>query len=317
MLAAALVAAAGVPLLAAPAAHATAYRYWSYWHAAGGNWAFSQMGADGWRVTDGSVEGWRFAVSPSTRSAAKPRFAAGGAFDAVCKKPADPGKVRVALLIDFGTAGDYPSGDGPPAEPLRGWCVQVPPQSTGLDVLREQGLAVRDDRGLICAIEGHPRTGCGEAVADPTPTRTAPTRPTPSSSATGPARPPRAGKTHSPGPTRSPSSRPDSSRPADATPSADPSGSGAPSHGTAGPTTTPDHGSPAPSTTTGALAPAGPPAPSGSAAGDVGAEPAPTLVVGTPVGDVSDSGTPWAAFAVAAAVGVLGAGAYWRRRRSS
>lgn len=300
MLAAAIVVAAGVPLTVAAPAQAAAYRYWSYWHVDNGAWAFSQVGAGGWRVQDGSVEGWHFAVSPNTRSAPPPRYAASKAFDELCGDTAKVGgQVRVALVLDFGVGADYPSGDGPPVPALVGDCYVVPDRSTGIDVLNEAKVSVRDQAGLVCALAGHPATGCGEIVSDPTPT---PTR------STNPTRKPR--PTVSPTPSRTRTTASGVADPGSVTPTPTSGGSGKVAQQGSGAATT---GTSPPAAAGSVVPPVGTTDTTDTAAPDA----SPTLAVGMPVAAHSDTGTPWPALVVLFVVAGLGGAAYWWRRRSS
>ena len=150
--------------LAAPAAHAASYRYWSYWTAAGGAWEFSAVGAGSRVPDDGDVEGWRFATSGVVGDQA-PRTPP--AFGDICAGPDPaPDAKRVALVVDPGAAADAPPGESPPGA----WatCVEVPLEASGYDVLRA-AAQVRTDRGLICAINDFPARECAVAVADPGP----------------------------------------------------------------------------------------------------------------------------------------------------
>jgi hypothetical protein len=153
-------------LLAAAPAQASAYRYWSFWSWCGGTWAYQQQGPALYVPPDGSVDGWRFALSPDGgRDAARP----GGtvAFAALCSAtPARAGHKRVAVVLDFGTAADAPAGAGtPPA--ARSACASVPTTATSAEVLAALAPPLRyDTAGILCAIAGYPRAGCGEAVAD-------------------------------------------------------------------------------------------------------------------------------------------------------
>lgn len=317
MLAAAVVLAAGVPFLGAAPAHAASYRYWSYWHVAahGTSWTYSQVGAGGWRVDDGSVEGWHFAVSPNTRSATPPRYDAATVFTKLCgRESQEAGMVRVALVLDYGVAADYPTGDGPPGRPLQGVCVPVAGRSTGIDVLNAAQVSIRDQGGLICALDGHPATGCGEVVADPDPKPTKTAKPTHR-----PTQQPTQQPTHGPSHTAAPAA----TRTAGSgrtTPAATATSSSAPTHSP----TPPD--APAPSGT----APGATPTPSGSAAGIVPTTPggsstddaappeaSPTLAVGFTSSQTTDTSSPWPALVVVLVVAALGGGAYWLRRRSS
>ncbi|WP_329283361.1 SCO2322 family protein [Streptomyces sp. NBC_01451] len=143
-------------------AQATGYRYWSFWERDGGSWTYATQGPSTARPSDGDVQGFRFAVSPDSRSAARPR--ADAVFSVVCARtPAREGRKRVALVIDFGTSADAPSGERPPA--TRTACARVSPDATTADALASVAKPLRYDTGaLLCAISGYPRTGCGEAV---------------------------------------------------------------------------------------------------------------------------------------------------------
>lgn len=157
-----LVALAGA--LVAPAAHATSYRYWSYWTAAGGSWEFSAVGAGSRVPDDGDVEGWRFATSGVVGDE-PPRTPPAFADICVGPDPAPEAK-RVALVVDPGEAADAPPGE----QPAGAWatCIEVPLEATGYDVLRA-AAQVRTDRGLICAINDFPARECAVAVADAAP----------------------------------------------------------------------------------------------------------------------------------------------------
>src|SRR4051812_47310980 len=123
---AALMVAVTTPVLVAAPAQAAAFRYWSYWHVSDGAWKFSPIGATGYRPGDGQVEAWRFAVSPGTTSAPAPRTAPATAFATICAKtPAEDGMKRVALVVDFGTEADAPSGESPPTTNLSVKCVKL------------------------------------------------------------------------------------------------------------------------------------------------------------------------------------------------
>ncbi|HUW16629.1 MAG TPA: SCO2322 family protein [Actinomycetes bacterium] len=158
------VAAATVGSLALPAqpAHATSFRFWSYWIGVDSGWSFATQGAA--RVPkDGTVDGWRFAVSPATGSSTPPRATA--RFDDVCGDTAPVAdRKRVGLVIDFGTPGDAPPGQSPPGVTVVR-CVVVPVSATGYQVLDTIG-DLRVKSGLVCGIDGYPATGCGEPVAE-------------------------------------------------------------------------------------------------------------------------------------------------------
>ncbi|MFZ4245364.1 SCO2322 family protein [Streptomyces griseoincarnatus] len=156
--------AALLPLLAgAGQAQAAGYRYWSFWERDGPAWTYATVGPSLSRPADGDVQGFRFSVSEDSGDAAKPRGTAD--FDTICAKtPAEDGTKRVALVIDFGTPADAPSGAKPPAG--RTACAQVAEDATTAEALASAAEPLRyDSNALLCAIAGYPAKGCGEQVA--------------------------------------------------------------------------------------------------------------------------------------------------------
>ncbi|MFI1731748.1 SCO2322 family protein [Streptomyces acidicola] len=152
---------------------ATGYRYWSFWEQDGGRgdgrdggsaWTYATQGPSTARPSDGDVQGLRFAVSQDANDAAEPRGAAD--FASICAKtPPREGRKRVALVIDFGTAADAPSGETPP-EP-RTACALVPEDATTADALAAVAKPLRyDTNALLCAIADYPEKGCGDPVPD-------------------------------------------------------------------------------------------------------------------------------------------------------
>ncbi|MFE6351226.1 SCO2322 family protein [Streptomyces rochei] len=156
-------------------AQAAGYRYWSFWDRDGGTWVYATQGPSLARPSDGDVQGFRFAVSADSQDAARPRGTAD--FASICAKtPAKEGTKRVALVLDFGTASDAPSGETPPA--ARTACAQVSPDATTADALAAVADPLRyDNSALLCAIAGYPKSGCGEQVAEQDPTATTTQRP--------------------------------------------------------------------------------------------------------------------------------------------
>ncbi|MGV9345262.1 SCO2322 family protein [Streptomyces spiralis] len=144
-------------------AQAVGYRYWSFWDRDGGHWTYATEGPSTARPADGDVQGFRFAVSQDSQDAAQPRGSAD--FAAVCAKtPAQQGKKRIALVLDFGTKADAPAGETPPAP--RTACARVPADATTAEALAAVAGPLRyDTNALLCAIAGYPRQGCGEQVA--------------------------------------------------------------------------------------------------------------------------------------------------------
>ncbi|WP_399939001.1 SCO2322 family protein [Streptomyces sp. BBFR25] len=144
-------------------AQAAGYRYWSFWDRDGGKWVYATQGPSLVRPSDGDVQGFRFAVSENSGDAAQPRGTAD--FASICAKtPAKDGSKRVALVLDFGTGPDAPSGETPPAP--RTACAQVSPDATTADALAAVADPLRyNTNALLCAIAGYPKSGCGEQVS--------------------------------------------------------------------------------------------------------------------------------------------------------
>ncbi|MEU1042326.1 SCO2322 family protein [Streptomyces sp. NPDC005551] len=144
-------------------AGAAGYRYWSFWDLTGGTWAYATQGPSTARPSDGAVQGFRFAVSEDSSRAVKPR--GNTDFGSICAgTPARDGTKRIALVLDFGTAADAPSGETPPRP--RTACARVRPDATTAEALAAVAKPLRyDSNALLCAIAGYPRAGCGEQVA--------------------------------------------------------------------------------------------------------------------------------------------------------
>ncbi|UIX35681.1 SCO2322 family protein [Streptomyces sp. GQFP] len=144
-------------------AQAAGYRYWSFWERSGDAWTYATVGPSTGVPSDGDVQGFRFAVSQQSKDAAQPR--GGAVFGVVCARtPAQDGRKRVALVIDFGTSADAPVGESPPA--TRTACARVSPDATTADALASVAEPLRYNSGaLLCAIAGYPRVGCGEVVS--------------------------------------------------------------------------------------------------------------------------------------------------------
>ncbi|MET9294224.1 SCO2322 family protein [Streptomyces sp. NPDC003077] len=159
----ALAGALAVPALglaAAGPAQAAEYRYWSFWDAKDGAWSYATEGPATARPADGDVAGFRFTVGADATATGKPRAAAD--FGAICAgTPAQEGRKRVALVLDFGTAVDAPKGETPP--PARKECARVAPDASAADALATVAKPLRyNSAALLCAIAGYPRTGCAD-----------------------------------------------------------------------------------------------------------------------------------------------------------
>ncbi|GHE37599.1 MULTISPECIES: SCO2322 family protein [Streptomyces] len=150
-------------LTATGQAHAAGYRYWSFWEREGGDWTYATQGPSLARPSDGDVQGFRFAVSEDSAHAVRPRGRADFA-DICADTPARKGTKRVALVLDFGTAADAPSGERPPDR--RTACARVAPDATASEALASVAKPLRyDSNALLCAISGYPEKGCGEQIA--------------------------------------------------------------------------------------------------------------------------------------------------------
>lgn len=154
----------GLFLATTSPAQATGYRYWSFWERTGTTWTYATQGPSTSVPSDGDVQGFRFAVSEDSADATKPRGPA--SFTGICADtPARDGRKRVALVLDFGTAADAPSGETPPAR--RTECASVPRDATTAEALASVAEPLRyNTNALLCAISGYPAAGCGEPVAE-------------------------------------------------------------------------------------------------------------------------------------------------------
>jgi hypothetical protein len=150
-----------LPSLLAPAgtASAASYRFWGYYQQTGSTWAFATKGPADTTPKDGAVEGWRFAVGDEST----PRFPrATPTFQDICgATPAKAGSKRVGVVIDAGRPADAEKGATPPAPVAE--CAVVDTKASGAEVLSAVA-SVREDKGLTCAINGYPATGCGGEV---------------------------------------------------------------------------------------------------------------------------------------------------------
>ena len=151
-----------VGLLTAAPASAANYQYWGYYQLANGAWTFSQKGAAETNPADGSVEGWRWAITEESGTPPRnPRVTP--TFQDVCgSAPAETGKKRVGVVLDYGRDVD---GDGTtPPDPVAE-CAVVPTAATGAEVLAAVATVRTGDGGLVCGIDNYPASGCGGQVA--------------------------------------------------------------------------------------------------------------------------------------------------------
>ena len=141
------------------------YRYWGYFQASAGasTWTAAMTGPTT-TLKDGDVEGWTFTASsndiPATEPMAAPDFAS------LCDGTSEvAGKIRVGIVVDFGTADIAPSGENP--KEVITDCAVVPAKSNGLAVLECVAKVRADKSGLICGIGGYPATECGVEIDMP------------------------------------------------------------------------------------------------------------------------------------------------------
>ncbi|WP_040161635.1 SCO2322 family protein [Mobilicoccus massiliensis] len=151
-------------VLPAGAAHAAgASRFWGYYQLQNGAWEFATTGPDQSTPADGGVEGWRYAVA-SMDEPRRPRAVM--TFDQICgDTPAESGKKRVGVVIDFGRPADAADGTTTPPEP-KATCAVVASAATGTDVLTAVAKP-RLEQAMVCGLDGYPATGCFEEVASP------------------------------------------------------------------------------------------------------------------------------------------------------
>jgi hypothetical protein len=141
-------------------AHADAYRFWGFYQWQDDAWTLAKSGPSGVTPEDGAVEGWRLAVSGEKTPPRLPRAA--GDFAQICgTTPEETGKKRVAVVVDYGLPGE---AEGEPEPPdARGACAVVDQKASSAQVLAAVGN-VREQQGLVCAIDEFPAKGCGDTV---------------------------------------------------------------------------------------------------------------------------------------------------------
>lgn len=130
---------------------AAEYQYWSYFHGEGAAWSMAMTGAD-FVPNDGTIEGWRYVKTVGDETAVEPRVAP--SFDALCASvPAESGKKRVALVVDYGTV------DAADESETLATCVQIDATATGFDVL-SAATTIESADGMVTCIQGVPSASC-------------------------------------------------------------------------------------------------------------------------------------------------------------
>lgn len=150
-----------VPGTTTPSPTPEAGRSWSFWWLKDGQWAVSQTGPYQVVPAEGAVDGWRFATA-TTSAPRSPRSTP--SFEDICGKTAgEAGKKRVGVIVDYGRKADGAENADPPAPIAR--CAVVPSGASSSEALARVALP-RDDKGMVCAIDGYPGgSGCAVALA--------------------------------------------------------------------------------------------------------------------------------------------------------
>jgi hypothetical protein len=157
----AVLAALLVGLSAGTANATTGYRYWNYFHVQNGQYAFAKTGAGDSTPKAGAVEAYRYGTSTTSKGIPPRADLSKYDFGTICKgTTAASGQKRVAVIIDYGTKADAPSGQSPPAP--RTACAAVPSDATGQQVL--DAVAQVRQHPYTCGIDGDPATGCSLTV---------------------------------------------------------------------------------------------------------------------------------------------------------
>lgn len=158
--------------ISGPAHAADNYRYWIYFSAENGSYVVSDKGVGQVKPADGSIQAFRYAAPDASQwpPTTLPRIdLATVTFDSVCGgTPAVDGQKRVAVLVDFGVDADAAGATVPQAIAR---CSQVAVSATTFQVVQKVAeVRSKDLSGpFICAIQGYPATGCGDAVKSVTP----------------------------------------------------------------------------------------------------------------------------------------------------
>lgn len=136
-----------------PQATAAEYSYWGYWHGSAGKWSMSNEGAT-FVPADGTVEGWRFVKTAGDEMPSEPRVAPD--FESLCANtPAESGKKRVGIVIDYGTV----EGTGSDALEVKSACAVVATDADGFAVLTSASTIV-SDKGMVSCVDGIPSGTC-------------------------------------------------------------------------------------------------------------------------------------------------------------
>ena len=145
----------------------TAWRYWSYWQFNNGTWEMAMTGAADVKVADGQVQGWRYITAGiEVTEEFAPRT--NETFETICADVAkQPGVARVAVVVDFGDSTDYSNPDDASSDlTSQTACVEIN-EGDPSSLLLGSNFEVREESGMVCAVNNLPSTGCGEEVEIP------------------------------------------------------------------------------------------------------------------------------------------------------
>lgn len=145
----------------------TAWRYWSYWQLNNGTWEMAMTGAADVKAADGQVQGWRYITAGiEVTEEFAPRTAE--TFETICADVAkQPGIARVAVVVDFGDSTDYSNPDDASSDlTSQTACVEIN-EGDPSSLLLGSNFEVREESGMVCAVNNLPSTGCGEEVEIP------------------------------------------------------------------------------------------------------------------------------------------------------
>lgn len=157
-------------LFAVAPASADDYRYWSFYIAQDNAWTFASTGPADHKLADRDVNGWQFGIFGAEGGAMPDQVPS---FADLCPSlesaGASEGQLRVAVVIDAGTAAEAPTGETPIEDRVE--CVLVPAGANSFQALAK-AADVRAENAMVCGVDGYPATECAPIVsssASPTP----------------------------------------------------------------------------------------------------------------------------------------------------
>ena len=150
----------------ANAAPEKGWRYWGYFQAAPGSnaWNYATTGPAGSTPKDGAVEGWKFSFASDTVDTGNPTLKPN--FKATCAGvAAQPGMVRVAVVVDFGLRTIAPKGESVQATIRQ--CVSVKAGTNGLEILNKVVPVRTSSAGFVCGLNNYPAKECSSEILTP------------------------------------------------------------------------------------------------------------------------------------------------------